>query len=296
MVINMRMIFIFIDGLGIGERDSCKNPVYCANAPNIRRILEDPGVFAADASLGVPGLPQSATGQTAIFTGENAPKALGRHLNAQPTITLKNIINRNNLFKDLMSMGLKVTNSNVYRDEYLINMLNPVDRRLRPSVTTVMSLSAGVEFRTIKDLKNGNGVYHDITGRILCDKGYDVNVITPVEAAGRLCYISRNFDFTLFEHFMTDIIGHSVDMERAVKHIELLDAFLGEVIRLADFRNDIIFITSDHGNIEDMTVKTHTMNKVPVAILGKIPDMNQIDVESLLDITHLVKKIFKTKE
>jgi hypothetical protein len=37
-----------------------------------------------DASLCVPGLPQSATGQAALLTGLNAPELMGRHIEGFP--------------------------------------------------------------------------------------------------------------------------------------------------------------------------------------------------------------------
>lgn len=289
----MKMIFLFLDGFGIGEKDPAKNPVYAAHAPGIRHILEECGAMPTDASLSIPGLPQSATGQTAIFTGVNAAAALGRHLNGQPTVTLKNIITANNLFKELIARGFKVTNANVYRQEYLDRMLDSRERRYRPSVTSVMTLSAGLKFRKVEDYNCGNGVYHDITGQIIKEHGYDVDLITPGEAAQRLYSISRSYDFTLFEHFMTDIIGHKMDMQKAVKEIELLDTFLGELMGLVNPEEDILFIASDHGNIEDITLKTHTMNKVPTVVLGRLPGNVRIRVESLLDIMPAVLEIFK---
>ncbi|MCX7749507.1 MAG: alkaline phosphatase family protein [Clostridia bacterium] len=288
----MNMIFIFIDGFGLGAEDKNVNPLYAANAPNIHQILSGFPVYPTDACMGVPGLPQSATGQTAIFTGVNASAVLGRHLHGQPTVTLKKIIHKNNLFKELLHRGLKVTNSNVYRDHYLQNMLDSKDRRLRPSVTSVMALSAGLRFRTVADYAAGNGVYHDITGQILKDSGYDVKLLTPEEAAQRLYHVSREHDFVLFEHFMTDIIGHTTDMALAIKEIELLDAFLGELVRMVDLNEDIIIITSDHGNIEDISVKTHTFNKVPTVILGKMPEGLELKIETLTDIMPGVLKIF----
>ncbi len=289
---SMKIIFIFIDGFGIGEKDPAKNPIYAADAPHIRKMLDSESVFPTDACLGVPGLPQSATGQTAIFTGVNGASVLGRHLNGQPTITLKNIINQGNIFKTLTENGFKVTYSNVYRDEYLNNLHVQKDRRLRPSVTTVMALSCGMKFRNVGDFVKGRGIYHDITGRIIADSGYDVQVITPVEAARRLYRISRDYDFTLYEHFLSDIIGHKMDMGLAVKEIELLDAFLGELFRIADIKKDIIFITSDHGNIEDITVKTHTCNKVPTVVSGRLPEGMKIEIASLLDIMPAVLRLF----
>ncbi|MCX7923742.1 MAG: alkaline phosphatase family protein [Clostridia bacterium] len=292
----MKMIFIFIDGFGLGEHDKKKNPIYAADTPSLNYIFENSIVLPTDASLGVKGLPQSATGQTAIFTGANASQIMGNHVSGQPTPTLKNIINNNSLFKELIERGFKVTNSNVYRDEYLSKILDSSDKRYRPSVTTVMCMSCGIKFRTVEDYKAGNGVYHDITGQIIKDSGYDdVELISPQEAARRLYNISRDFDFTLYEHFMTDIIGHTTDFDLALKEIELLDAFLGELISHVNFDEDIIFIASDHGNIEDISVKTHTYNKVPTIIMGKLPDNISVEIDSLIDIMPTVLKIFEAR-
>lgn len=288
----MKMIFLFIDGFGLGESDPGKNPVYSAHTPGLDRILANSLVIPTETQLGMAGLPQSATGQTAIFTGVNAPEIVGRHLNAQPSQALREVISSDNLFKILMRKGLKVTNANAYRQEYLDRMNTPGEKRYKPSVTSVMTMSAGLKFRLVEDYRRGNAIYHDITGKIIVESGYDAEVITPAEAAGRLYAISRDYDFTLFEHFMTDIIGHKMDMEAAVSEIELLDAFLDALLNLVDPLNDIIFITSDHGNIEDVSIKTHTVNRVPTIIYGLLPVGTKIRIDSLLDITPAVEDIF----
>lgn len=289
----MKMIFIFIDGFGLGEPDAGKNPLYAARTPGLDRLMAGSVVFPTETQLGIPGLPQSATGQTAIFTGVNAPKVVGRHLNAQPSQALREIISRENLFKILMRKGLKVTNANAYRQEYLDRMNIPREKRYKPSVTSVMTMSADLKFRLVEDYRNGAAIYHDITGNIIVESGYDAEVITPREAARRLYNISRDYDFTLFEHFMTDIIGHKMDMEAALGEIELLDSFLDGLLDLVDPQNDILFITSDHGNIEDVSIKTHTVNRVPAIIYGKLPYGTKIRIESLLDITPAVEEIFE---
>lgn len=293
---KIKMIFIFIDGFGIGERDASKNPIFAANTPNLDYIFEKYDVTATDASLGVPGLPQSATGQTAIVTGVNAPKLLGRHLNAQPSVTLRKVINKDNIFKRLVKAGCTVTNANVYRQEYLDKMNDPAEKRYRPSVSSVMTMSAGLPFRMVEDYRNGKGIYHDITGRIIVESGYDAEIISPEEAARRLYSISREYDFTFFEHFMTDIIGHKMDMGLAIEEVELLDAFIGGILKLADPSKDIIFITSDHGNIEDISVKTHTMNKVPAIIIGGSGTSRTVKIRSLLDIMPAMFELFGLQE
>lgn len=292
----MRMLFIFIDGFGMGEEDAAKNPIYAARTPALNRLFAEGLVMPTDPLLGVPGLPQSATGQTAIFTGVNAPEAVGRHINAQPTKQLRDIIEQNNLFKMLGSKGLKVANANIYRQEYLDRMHDPADKRYKPSVTSVMTMSAGMQFRRVEEFNSGLGIYHDITGKIIVESGYDSHVITPEEAAARYYSIAREHDFTLFEHFVTDLVGHKMDMKLAIDTIEVLDAFLGALLELLNPEEDILFITSDHGNIEDISIKTHTKNLVPTIIYGKIPDREKVKVKSLLDITPVVLKILTEEQ
>jgi len=286
----LKIILIFIDGFGLGSPDENTNPFYKANIPFLMKQLTSPTLVTVDTSMGVPGLPQSATNQTSLFTGVNAAEILGRHLSGQPTETLRKIIYKDNLFLRLKNLKLTVTYANVYRDEYLRQMADPVDRRLRPSVTSVMCMSAGLPFRTVEDLLAGNGLYHDITGHMLA---YDERVkpITPENAAEILYNISRQYDFTLFEHFMTDIIGHKGDMETQVKHLEMLDAFLGKLADMANPKRDIIIITSDHGNIEDASVKTHTLNRVPLILLGEVPEEPLRGIAKITDIMPALLKI-----
>ena len=287
----MKVIFIFIDGIGLGNKDEAINPIYAAKTQVLAGLMEK-ARFHADASLGVMGLPQSATGQTSIFTGVNAPMALNRHLSGQPTITLKKIIYRVNLFGELKKMGIKVTSANVYRDEYLSNMLNEKDRRNRPSVTSVMGMAEHMKFRTSENFRNNNGVYHDITGEILKESNYEVEPVSPEKAAENLFNISRDYDLTLFEHFVTDIVGHKADHTSAVSIINRLDAFLSKLLDLMDFKEDVLIITSDHGNLEDLSVHTHTMNKVPVIILGDKADIVDFQIKSLVDIMPYTLELF----
>ncbi len=287
----MKVIFTFLDGVGIGKKDKTANPVYASKQQVLARLIDN-ARFQVDASMGVEGLPQSATGQTSIFTGVNAPEVLNRHLSGQPTISLKKVIYKSNIFSELIKRGYKVTSSNVYRDEYLQNMLNVKDRRNRPSVTSVMGMAAGTDFRTVNEFIKGNGVYHDITGDILKESEYEVQPITPQKAAQNLYSLSRNYDFTLFEHFLTDIQGHKGDFDEAVKLIDRLDSFFAELIKQMDFQEDVLIITSDHGNIEDLSVHTHTMNKVPVVVLGNKAENLKTEVHSLTDIMPFVLELF----
>jgi len=288
----MRMIFIFIDGFGMGEKDPERNPCCIADMRYFEYLIERYGLICADATLGVEGLPQSATGQTTLYTGVNAAKAIGRHWSARPTEELEQIIMRDNLFLSLKRNGRTVTFANVYSTAYLEKMKTDSRGIYRPSVTTLLCLSSDTPFRVLDYYMKKRGIFHDITGKMLIENGYDVPLRTPEEAGEILYNISRDFDLTLFEFFMTDIQGHSGDREKAVYELELLNRMLGRLIQLVDFREDVILITSDHGNIEDLSVKTHTYNPVPVIIAGDAVDRSALDIHSLMDVKPAVMRIF----
>lgn len=291
----MSVIFLFIDGVGIGQKNAEINPFAAVETPALDRLFKLGKFFLADATLGVQGLPQSATGQTAIFTGVNAPKVLGKHLSGRPTESLKNIIETDNIFKELIKRGYKVDYANVYRDEYIENIGEMKNKRERPSVTTVMSLSADIPLKNVEGYRKGLGVYHDITGDILQKDGYDVDILSAQEAAKRLVRISRNSDFTLYEHFISDIIGHKGSMEEAVNEVKLLNEFIDALLKEIDPERDLLILASDHGNLEDKSVKTHTMNKVPVIFYGNMAEDIDIKVDSLVDIMPAVLKIMDRK-
>lgn len=288
----MKMIMIFIDGFGIGEADPHRNPCHVADMKNFNALVQRYGVYVTDATLGVEGLPQSATGQTTIYTGVNASKAIGRHWSARPTQALRDIIMEDNLFISLKRKGFKASFANVYTSEYLQHMQENPRGIYKPSVTTLLCLSSQTPFLLLDDYQKGYGLLHDITGRKLAERGYDVPLISPAQAAENLYRVSRENDLTLFEFFMTDIIGHSMDMENAVLELELIDQMLGRLIQLMDLKEDIVVITSDHGNIEDLSVKTHTMNPVPTLIAGENVNRDQINIRSLMDIQPAILEIF----
>lgn len=227
-----------------------------------------------------------------IYTGKNAPKAVGRHISARPTSTLVEMVNKDNLFKMLINRGYSVTFVNVYTKETLDKLEKEPDGMMKPSVTTLLNLSAALPFRTLEDYMSGNGIYHDITGEALREKGYDVPLTTPEKAADNLYRISRNYDFTLFEFFVSDFAGHSQDMDQAVAILERLDRFFGALVKQMDLNNEALVIVSDHGNIEDLSVPTHTMNPVPVFFITKTKTLSKDKITAITDILPAVLEFF----
>lgn len=292
----MPLVMVFIDGLGLGVNDPGVNPLAAAEMPFFRRLLaglpltaETVGIGLkapelvinpTDASLNTPGLPQSATGQTAIFTGINAARIAGRHVNGFPTKALREVLRSHSIFKIISQAGQRGVFANTFTDQYF----ETVERgKWRHSVTTTAALAGGRRLLMVPDLIRGEAVYQDITGEMLREKGYDIAIVTPEEAAAHLLKQAAQNDFTLFEYFQTDHCGHSQDYQLALALLNRLDHFLGTIAgHLAADGLDLL-VVSDHGNIEDLTVKTHTFNQVPTIGIGaKIRPFESI--RSLTDI------------
>ena len=57
-------------------------------------------------------------------------------------------------------------------------------------------------------------------------------------------------------------------MAVAVETLERFDGLLGGVLEDFDHRECTLILTSDHGNIEDLSTKSHTRNPVPCIVAG----------------------------
>lgn len=287
----MKLLFIFLDGVGKGEKNAT-NPFFYYIPKSYEIFSHNQIVRFLDATLKVKGLPQSATGQVSIYSGINAAKEVGFHIKGQITPSLKRIIDRRNIFKTLKSNGFKVDFANVYRDEYLQKILN--DKNFKMSVTSYMSITSEIRLKNINDLISGNGIYCDITNEILVESGYDVPIFSPQKASDNLLNILSKSDFVLFEHFKTDIIGHSCEMKKAIDLIKLIDEFVLSLLeRLPS--DATLLITSDHGNIEDLSVKTHTLNKVPLLVSGYNKEMFA-NIKSIDEIYSCILRYFNIIE
>lgn len=288
---DMRVLLIFIDGIGVGLGDPDINPMAARSWRVFSRFREDPPevdvvggglAFSLDASLGIPGLPQSATGQTALFTGINAARFEGRHVDGFPTRKLRELLFRTNILKDAGERGFSSTFLNAYRPG--IGQLLEEKRYRLLSATTVATIGAGLPFRTLRDLAARNAVYQEFTNSSLIDRGFDVPLFSPAEAGVITARLAENHDFSLFEYFQTDRVGHRADLEGAIAEIDRLERFLISLLSHADLSSMTVLVTSDHGNIEDMTTGTHTENPVFAAVWGpRVEDFSR-GLCSLIDV------------
>ncbi len=207
------ILLVLVDGLGLGEPDEGRNPLAVARTRWFRcfrnQIAVTDGclVVPTDASLGVPGLPQSATGQTALLTGLNAPLLAGRHIQGFCTPTLSSLLAEHSLFRTFSLHGGRVACANAFPASIL-------QRHRFPSVTTVAARTAGIRLRDLDDLTRGQALHHDFTNHLLKIRGHSVPPLSAEEAAQRLAEITAEHDLTYYEYIQTDLAGHAQDMDR----------------------------------------------------------------------------------
>jgi 2,3-bisphosphoglycerate-independent phosphoglycerate mutase len=262
------VLLFFIDGIGVGSDDPERNPIATGKFPTLH-LTETHSPVAdqargLDASLGVPGLPQSATGQTSILTGINAPAVMGHHLSGFPGPTLRKVLFEHSLLKRIREQGKSATFLNAFRPEYF--EAPHAQRRL--SATSLATLASGARFRSWEDLVEGRAVAHDLTHWRMRERGYELPMRTPEEAGAIIAEEAGKTDFSLFEYFETDRAGHARDRDRAMSCLEDLNSALETVLARVDLTRLTVLVVSDHGNLEDLTVGTHTLNPAIFAAWG----------------------------
>lgn len=294
---NMSVLLLFIDGLGIGSRGSF-NPLDGLDDAEPLAVFRDEKlttihdgiIVPTDACLGVEGRPQSASGQTTILTGVNVPITLGYHKQGFPNAAMLEIIREQSIFLQLARAGIKpVTFANTYTQRFF-------DERPRwVSATTAAVEAAGLSFRTVTDLKAGRAVYQDFTNAMLIERGEDLEPRTAEEAASVLAGIVSDHRFTLYEYFITDKVGHAQDMKAARTVLQSLAALVRGVLERIDLSRTSVILTSDHGNIEDLSTRNHTLNKVPTIVWGANKAVIANRIKTLADITPTIVETLTAK-
>lgn len=276
------VLIFFLDGVGLGQADPAINPFVTARMPRLTALFgagwflqgqgrlqtERATLIPTDANLGVAGRPQSATGQAAILTGKNAPQLTGGHYGPKPTPALADLISRHNIFRKVTAAGKKAALLTPYPDRYFEHINS--GRRLF-SAMPLAATSAGLPLLTADDLREGRAVSPDFTGEGWRDHlDYDdIPILTLYDAGRRIALLARQYDFSFFEHWLTDRAGHRGSLAQAAAHLERLDQVLGSLLDHWDDDAGLLVITSDHGNIEDKSRRGHTRNPVPTILVGQ---------------------------
>ncbi len=297
-----RVLFIFLDGVGIGAPKPERNPFLTAKLPTLTRLLEgrlptlaEPVIeahgcmaFPLDATLGVEGLPQSGTGQIALLTGENAAKIFGRHFGPWAPVRLRPLLLELNILSRARRLGYSVAFANAYPEGFGRGRR---DRRL--AAIPFVARETGLMIRRAAELVRGGAVASEIT-----NSGWrhhlghtEVPEISPAQAGRNLARLADRADLTFFAHYSTDQAGHKGGMDGSVESLERVDGFLGGVVDA--LAGDIsVLIASDHGNIEDVT-EGHTRNPVLGMILGDRSRVAGPIPTSIMDVPSTILALLK---
>jgi hypothetical protein len=300
-----RVIFLFLDGVGVGDDNPATNPLaaqpYAEVYPTLAQLLggvapvlpagrvAGPGahLIPADARMGVAGRPQSATGQTVILTGRNAPQLLGEHYGPRPDARVRAILEESSLFRRLVTAGRQPFFCNAYPQRYF-DVIHNGRRRL--SAVPYAAVCGGQRLLTHTDLAAGLGLAADFTNQTWRDElGYvDAPVYTPAAAGALLWRMALPFDFLFFEHWMTDVYGHDQALAPAITMLQRFDSFLGGLLTAADLANTLIIVASDHGNVEDCSHGKHTTNPALSLLIGARMEDYAARLHALTDFVPII--------
>lgn len=250
-----RVLWVMLDGIGHAQPGPA-NPLDAREQPTLAslgiagpldRLNTELRLASVDATLGIPGLPQSGTGQTTLLAGINAARRLGYHHGPWPGPTLRPLL-ADSLPVRLARSGGTVSLANAYPARYLDAIAT--GRMRLNAIAAAMTLAGAV--------MSADGVPADLGG----------DGASPDELAGwanRL--LASQADLTVLDAWWSDHLGHRGTLESARSYLARLDGLLARVLE-ARPGGTLLVVTSDHGNIERMDVRTHSRNQVPLAALG----------------------------
>jgi 2,3-bisphosphoglycerate-independent phosphoglycerate mutase len=292
-----------MDGVGLGGPDPAVNPFVTARLPHLSGLLGEgwylnsrgpittdrASLVPTDACLGVPGRPQSATGQATILTGRNVPQLVGEHYGPKPNEAVAAIIRQGTLFQEVVATGGTAALLTPYPPGYFAGIQS--GKRLLSSVP-LAAVSAGLKLMDVDDLRTGRAVSPDFTAQGWRDHmGYqDVPLLTLNEAGRHIASLARQYTFTFFEHWPSDRAGHRGSLEQAARHLELLDEAIGGILDNWDDAAGLLVITSDHGNIEEKQQRNHSFHPVPTILVGPGHQEAAGQIHTLADIASVIRR------
>ena len=290
---NSKVLLFFIDGLGIGTRGADNPLSQIAGVEPLAHFINETSdvildgvTIPTDPRLGIEGRPQSASGQTTILTGINAPKHLGYHKQGFPNQILRDVIAEHSIFLQLKNLKIEPnTFANAYTPKFF------TEKPRWKSATTCAMEASNETFRKLPDLFGRAALFHDFTNRHLIELGFDAPIFTPSDAGEILAKLVEQHRFTLYEYFITDKIGHAQSHEKAAEYLPLLAEVVRETLQRVDLETTTVILTSDHGNIENLAIRNHTLNDVPTVVWGRKRHEILNRLKDLSDITPTITSL-----
>jgi 2,3-bisphosphoglycerate-independent phosphoglycerate mutase len=102
---------------------------------------------------------------------------------------------------------------------------------------------------------------------------------------------ASRFDVVVVNYANTDMVGHTGDLQAAIKAVETVDHCLGRVADAVTRAGGTLLITADHGNVEMMRDPetgqphtAHTTNPVPLLLVNPPAGVSGLDDGRLCDV------------
>jgi 2,3-bisphosphoglycerate-independent phosphoglycerate mutase len=253
-----RLLWLMLDGWGLAA-PSEQHPAWGRRLPTLAEF----GLLAAvphttstrvqrplDTTLGVAGLPQSATGQTSLLAGHNAAALMQRHYGPWPGPTLRPLL-AESLPVWVARAGGTVALAGHYPASYREALAHG---KLRANAIAVAAMHGGATM--------GEGIPPPLANPKAIEATDDQQL-----AAWGAQFAAASATLTIFDAWWSDHLGHKGTLAEAGAYLERLDVFLSAVI--AHKPSDVLLvITADHGNMEEMQHNQHTSNPIPLLALG----------------------------
>ena len=291
----------------MGVNDPDVNPFARAKMPTLNALLdgrsllkesapfvgETATLLAVDPSVGVDGLPQSATGQAMLLTGVNVSAEIGYHYGPKPNPEVAAYLNGATLFSRCTNNGKKAALLNAYPPRYFHGIDS--GKRIYSSIPMAVT-NAGIELFKQDDLFAGRALSADFTGegwRKMLDLP-ETPVMTPQEAGHKLASLAMEYDFSLFEYWASDYAGHKQQMDTAIGLMEVFDGVLCGLVESGKLKDELlVLVTSDHGNMEDLSTRRHTDANIPALVIGE-KAVREKFTQGMTEITDIAPAIWRT--
>ncbi|GMA15612.1 metalloenzyme domain protein [Deinococcus metallilatus] len=259
------LVWLALDGVGHPD-DAPEGSVWEAELPTLRPLV-DAG-RALDATLGVPGLPQSGTGQACWLTGVDAVRRMGKpgrgeHFGPHPGPTLQGLLRAAALPGRLVRADGRAALANHYPPAYFAAQA----RRPRMGCFPFSFVAAGLGLNP-----PGLPPVPATLGLGYAEPWPEQTPLSEVARLGEaLAGAAREQDLIVCDLWFGDHLGHRgrdlapPDILRAGRaYLERVDALLSGLLNAGA----PVVLSSDHGNLEDLRVKAHTLARVPFAGAG----------------------------
>ena len=112
---------------------------------------------------------------------------------------------------------------------------------------------------------------------------------------------SEKYNTIILNFANTDMVGHTGNIDAAIKAVEAVDKCVGEIVEAVQKQNGVLLITADHGNAEQMIdyqtgepLTSHTTNLVPLILVG----MENVELKDgrLCDLTPTMLDIMEEQK